>query len=196
MPHLYCYQALSTPRCIRVLELAPALSRAAPIRYKLTEVDLDRKPPARLMYEALSYVWGHPKGDRPTLCEGHQLLITMNCEEALRELRFRVKTRILWIDAICINQSDIPERNLQVAMMDSVYQQAAGVLVWLGPTEGINRSGFNLYLQTTYLEYLLWRLNNLGLFVRDGWWSRVPQLFLRRLSTYVFRFRTMLESKL
>ena len=40
--------------------------------------------------------------------------------------------RRLWIDAICINQNDVPERNAQLAIISQVYTQAVTVLVWLG----------------------------------------------------------------
>ncbi|KAI2631810.1 HET-domain-containing protein [Hypoxylon sp. NC1633] len=39
----------------------------------------------------------------------------------------------LWVDAVCINQNDIPEKNHQVAMMGSIYHEASSVLSWLGP---------------------------------------------------------------
>lgn len=41
----------------------------------------------------------------------------------------------MWVDAICINQQNIPERNHQVQMMDKIYERAVEVLVWLGPAE-------------------------------------------------------------
>ena len=37
-----------------------------------------------------------------------------------------------WIDAICINQDDIAERNAQVAIMSMIYTKSSGVFVWLG----------------------------------------------------------------
>jgi len=40
--------------------------------------------------------------------------------------------RYFWIDAVCINQSDLPERGSQVSMMDVIYRHATNVLVWLG----------------------------------------------------------------
>ncbi len=43
------------------------------------------------------------------------------------------RTFRLWIDAICINQKDTPERNAQVEMMAQIYQSAKSVFVWLGP---------------------------------------------------------------
>jgi hypothetical protein len=42
------------------------------------------------------------------------------------------ETRRLWIDAICINQASIEERNHQVGLMGKVYERAETVLVWLG----------------------------------------------------------------
>ena len=42
---------------------------------------------------------------------------------------------LIWVDAICINQEDIPERNVQVTMMDRVYERAKAVFVWLGEAD-------------------------------------------------------------
>ena len=38
----------------------------------------------------------------------------------------------MWIDAICINQSNVAERELKVGLMRDIYQQAEGVVIWLG----------------------------------------------------------------
>ncbi|KAE8316889.1 heterokaryon incompatibility protein-domain-containing protein [Aspergillus transmontanensis] len=38
----------------------------------------------------------------------------------------------MWIDSISINQTDIPERNSQVALMSRIYSEAMSVVVWLG----------------------------------------------------------------
>jgi len=42
----------------------------------------------------------------------------------------------MWIDAICINQNDISERNNQVRQMGAIYSQASQVVVWLGEETG------------------------------------------------------------
>lgn len=68
-----------------------------------------------------------PKGEGGTLCIGNNLNI------ALRHVRSPDKGRILWIDAICINQKDVEERNREVARMGEIYSKAARVLIWLGP---------------------------------------------------------------
>lgn len=51
---------------------------------------------------------------------------------ALYHLRHTTDVRILWIDAICINQYDITERNHQVAHMSRIYTNAQQVVIWLG----------------------------------------------------------------
>ena len=69
---------------------------------------------------------------RPEKNEDYSLEIKPNLAAALRELRDEISVRILWIDAICINQSNPEERNQQVPMMADIYGQASRVCVWLG----------------------------------------------------------------
>jgi hypothetical protein len=94
---------------------------------------MDHAPP----YEALSYAWGVPTTPEPyVVCHGAQLHVTENCVTALRRLRHRFfKRRLLWIDSICINQTNIPERNHQVTLMSKIYTQAKRVVVWLGESD-------------------------------------------------------------
>jgi len=60
------------------------------------------------------------------------LKITKNAHSALCRLRHPSTTRVLWIDAICINQEDIPERNAQVALMGEIYHRATRVVIDVG----------------------------------------------------------------
>jgi hypothetical protein len=41
--------------------------------------------------------------------------------------------RILWVDAICINQGDNTEKAGQIQYMAEIYSKASRVIVWLGP---------------------------------------------------------------
>ena len=66
------------------------------------------------------------------------LHVTENLAAALRHLRYTNKTRLLWIDALCINQGDVKERNLQVMRMGDIFSRAVNVCIWLG--EAANRS--------------------------------------------------------
>jgi hypothetical protein len=83
-------------------------------------------------YEALSYVWGDPDDTKEIKICGEPFYATLNLESALRHLRYRDRERIIWVDAICINQADHSERSHQVLQMDRIYQQAEEVVVWLG----------------------------------------------------------------
>jgi heterokaryon incompatibility protein (HET) len=90
-------------------------------------------------YYALSYVWGDAQITEEILVNGEKLPVTKNLAAFLRHSRGPQTTVPLWVDAICINQSDITERNSQVLLMGQIYRGAALVLSWLGP-EGDNSS--------------------------------------------------------
>ena len=132
----YQHHRLTSPRSIRVLNLLPSPDFKAPLEVGLNEISLDAILAPILPYEALSYVWGSPTGDRPLKCDGKLLLVTPNCESALRHLREAGRPRNLWIDVICIDQDSGPEstreRNAQVALMGEVYNKAICTLCWLG----------------------------------------------------------------
>lgn len=139
----YHHKPLLSPRSIRVMRLKPA-SFNAPLHCSLVEASLDSVDTGPYWYEALSYVWGAPRGDREIFIDDDSgnnqncksLQITSNCETALQYLRTTGKVRNLWVDAICIDQSSKPrsiqERNTQVAIMGEIYEISEAVLVWLG----------------------------------------------------------------
>lgn len=87
------------------------------------------------VYEALSYVWGDSSITRTILLEGREFQVTTNLYSALRRLRYPDYTRIIWIDAICINQSNLEERSQQVLLMKNIYEGAEEVLMWMGDSE-------------------------------------------------------------
>lgn len=129
---------LSSPRSIRLLTLLPSPSLTAALELTLTEASLDTiNLQGENSFEALSYVWGSPVGTLPVSCDSQQLLVTPNCESALRYLRLAGQNRLLWVDAVCIDQGSsthsVKERNTQVALMGEIYQKAARTLCWLGP---------------------------------------------------------------
>lgn len=91
---------------------------------------LDQKD--QLEFDALSYTWGNPTEIFTFICNGHKLHVHRNLHEALPYLAARSGSRPMWIDALCINQSDDDEKLVQVRRMDRIYQQASRVWVWLG----------------------------------------------------------------
>jgi len=95
-------------------------------------------------YSALSYTWGSPVQERFIDCDGLRLGVTLNLWKALRSLRQATDTRTFWIDAICINQKNIHERNSQVRLMKEIYQRAVEVVVWLGEDKQNSADGVSL----------------------------------------------------
>lgn len=87
-------------------------------------------------YEALSWCWGQEVKDRAIrIREGskyYRLAVTRDLTLALKYLRHPHKERILWIDALCINQANHEERNHQVQMMARIYSGATQACIWLG----------------------------------------------------------------
>ncbi|KAK4169730.1 hypothetical protein QBC43DRAFT_198160 [Cladorrhinum sp. PSN259] len=90
-------------------------------------VALESAPP----YEALSYAWGNEDPTVEILIDGRRFLIRPNLAYALAALR-TTEPRLLWVDALCINQDNVHERNHQVRLMGDIYRRATTVLVWLG----------------------------------------------------------------
>ncbi|KAI3584123.1 heterokaryon incompatibility protein-domain-containing protein [Fusarium oxysporum f. sp. albedinis] len=82
-------------------------------------------------WNAVSYVWGNQSPLCRITVDGLERRITQNVFRILWELRHPVEKMPLWIDALCINQDDNKEKNIQVAMMRQVYQNARSVIVWL-----------------------------------------------------------------
>ncbi|KAF7187006.1 Heterokaryon incompatibility protein 6, OR allele [Pseudocercospora fuligena] len=125
---LYGKLSLSSKRCsIRLLKLLPG-QNDDPIACKLVRSTLVGSPP----YDALSYTWGDASERRPIQVNDVEVLVTTNLELALRALRRPNCSRVLWVDALCINQHDITERSSQVREMGHIYGCAERVIIWLG----------------------------------------------------------------
>lgn len=87
-----------------------------------------------LKYDALSYEWKKDKGFTNITCGSSSLRVTCNLATALRALRRLASSRVLWADAICINQEDEKEKSKQIPLMRDIYSTARSVLIWLSPS--------------------------------------------------------------
>ncbi|KAF8856097.1 HET-domain-containing protein [Acephala macrosclerotiorum] len=117
---------------IRLVTLLPGLFQS-PIRVFIEVVPFTAGDPPS--FEALSYTWGSTE-DPVDIFVGSQrasLQVTGNLAEALPYLRYDRIPRTLWIDAICIDQSNVEERSRQVERMGDIYTLAEQVVIWLGP---------------------------------------------------------------
>ncbi|KAE9378346.1 hypothetical protein N431DRAFT_281357, partial [Stipitochalara longipes BDJ] len=99
---------------------------------ELTIVKLSSVP----SFEALSYQWDpifcSRKWTEKILVDGQPFTVNENLYTALQHLRLKDSERVIWIDAICINQSNDSEKEVQVNGMDDIYKAASSVVSWLG----------------------------------------------------------------
>ncbi|KAH9875470.1 hypothetical protein J1614_004962 [Plenodomus biglobosus] len=86
-------------------------------------------------YVALSYVWGDARDHLPINVNGSVFSAIRNLALALQYIRDTGEDVVLWVDAVCINQDDIDERNSQVQLMGILYAEAERVLIWLGEAD-------------------------------------------------------------
>ncbi|PYI05117.1 hypothetical protein BO78DRAFT_276464, partial [Aspergillus sclerotiicarbonarius CBS 121057] len=114
-------------RQIRIASILPG-RWSEDVSCKLEIVSLDDKP----SYEALSYTWGDLSDKVPIFLECSTFLVTKNLHMALRRLRHVGEERDIWVDALCINQSDKPEKTRQIQMMKDIYSDASEVQIYLG----------------------------------------------------------------
>lgn len=95
-------------------------------------------------YEALSYHWGSKEDQAIIVCNGHEMKVRQNLYDALVELRLPHAPRLLWCDALCINQENNEEKNQQVRHMNSIYESAHRVLIFLGAEADDIKGAFTL----------------------------------------------------
>lgn len=152
------HDTLNSPGLIRLIELLPG-GWEDDLRCNIHTIDLDTPP----TYDALSYSWGDDYQDDPSLptdwvssfvgrfesgqkflrCNDQIVLISTNLYNALRRLRDK-SIRYLWVDRICIDQSNIPERAEQVRLMRKIYSKARSVLIWLGEEDSHTIPAYNM----------------------------------------------------
>lgn len=123
------YDALDVERHeIRLLRILPAQETLNQIECVISPLSLHDDP----IYNALSYVWGDPNITITISVNGQPFPATKNLAAALHGLRAKGVDGLLWVDAICIDQSSIEEKNQQVPLMRDIYVKAQKTLVWLG----------------------------------------------------------------
>ncbi|KAI8665787.1 HET domain-containing protein [Fusarium keratoplasticum] len=122
------YTPLPTVSSIRVISLHAGRQDDV-LSATLDVLDLDNP---NIEYEAISYRWGPPAlSKQPIFLSGRFLHINNELKEILIRLRRRNCARVVWADALCINQADMLERRQQVSKMQRIYSQASRVIIYL-----------------------------------------------------------------
>ncbi|CAG8982897.1 hypothetical protein HYALB_00002914 [Hymenoscyphus albidus] len=157
--------------------------RAERLNCELAHFSLDDTAPR---YRALSYEWGIPSDKDPRIwINGMPHIIRKNLFCAMLELHSgqRGKTKYgtpywIWIDALCINQEDLLERNEQVSMMGRIYGSAESVIIWLGVAKDDSDIIMDI-LGENHDPQLMHRLSHeekkdaLSLWLQRPYWNRI-----------------------
>ncbi|KAH4812526.1 hypothetical protein HBI26_135130 [Parastagonospora nodorum] len=127
---LHVYEPLGRPDHIRLICLEPAFFPQEPLRFSFLSgnlIDFENQ------YEAVSYTWGEPLLIYPLHHkDGTQVMVTANLDRALRRYRLPATNRLLWADAVCINQKDDTEKATQIPLMVQIFRNASKVQAWVG----------------------------------------------------------------
>lgn len=133
VPTAALYEPLPSQSSIRLITLHPG-DFNDPIRCTLEVFELASIPP----YEAISYVWGDPTPRNRIRCNGRPYLIGNNVNDVIRNVRLKDEIRVIWIDALCINQANLGERSHQVLLMRDIYSKAKRTLICLDIKPSVN----------------------------------------------------------
>ena len=193
---MFKYRALDDVKAIRVVVLTKGGYGDA-IECRLVHTDRNA------VYEALSYEWGLPSDDDPTITlDNCAFKIRKNLWEAFVQLRLPDLDRSLWIDAICIDQANITERNHQVNSMKFTYSDAQRVIVWLGPAANSSDYAMDTLADTRQLRHRIAESTDsqyAGLLavLNRTYWRRVwiqQELYLAREAIFHCGSRAISES--
>ncbi|KAH9209961.1 heterokaryon incompatibility protein-domain-containing protein, partial [Leptodontidium sp. 2 PMI_412] len=125
----FTYTPLRSAQSTRLIKILPGEAISS-IKCRIFEINLHDLPISG--YTALSYCWGSASKTEPITLNQYPFRVTENLYAALQVLCGSHNTDLFWIDAICINQSDLEERSAQVQNMKKIYEQASRVVIWLG----------------------------------------------------------------
>ena len=123
------YSTLEQPRHIRLLQVSSD-ETSNRLLCKFTHTSLDN---LTFRYLAFSYCWGDPTPTDKVWCSEHRYLNINSSAAAMLRCIVRGKgTEHVWIDALCIDQSNLVEKGQQVRLMRDIYQSATRVNAWVG----------------------------------------------------------------
>lgn len=141
---------------------------------------------------ALSYTWGNDEPSHEIVINGKSFYIRDNLHQFLRQRRRQSNLKVrLWIDAVCIDQANVHERNHQVRQMLHIYRLAKYVLSWLG-SDHSKLATFMDFARTCSMSSLIdpriiARQNEIGesllAFCNNSYWTRlwiIPEILVAR----------------
>jgi hypothetical protein len=135
----FVYQPLKDPDGIRIdpdgvrlLRLLPQPTRSGfPVHCELLHANIASLP----NFIAVSHCWGRPKPEEmeEIIINGWSHKVSPSIHSLLLSKRSALRTVVVWIDSICINQKDDAEKSRQVGLhMRHIFESAAHTIGWLG----------------------------------------------------------------
>jgi hypothetical protein len=124
--HMYKYQSLARTKSIRLLQITKTVRRGVVL--EMVPVDLDVAP----SFRCVSYTWGDLPLDHAIVIDGQLIPISAVVRQLIANLASYEYRKLVWIDAVCINQNDAAEKSHQVQLMRDIFHKAESVLIWLG----------------------------------------------------------------
>jgi hypothetical protein len=114
---------------IRILHISSGSVFGSSASFNLRTITLTDK--RQSPFCALSYSQGTEDTTKNITVDGCKVAVTPNLFDALEEIR-RCGVESVWVDCICINQGHQHEKEQQVMIMETIYNQATTVYAWLG----------------------------------------------------------------
>jgi hypothetical protein len=146
-------------RTIRLLHVHSDtdLDKAVSCDLSVIDLDADHAP-----FATLSYVWTiDAEETRDTiLCGGQELSLTRNGHDALKHLREHLGPFTIWIDAICIDQTNHEEKSNQVRLMGNIYSKASIGYVWMGIGKNNSDRALDFIEHAGFQQHLRWDLES------------------------------------
>ena len=170
---------------IRVIQILPDLTTDGMIQCHITHTTTQAD------YSCLSYVWGPRFPGKVIVVNGKSFWVRQNLFDFLEQIRSMAKpTNRTWVDALCIDQANVSERNHQVQQMGDIYAKARCVYIWLGLLPSLSSVGHLLSpswwrnILSLDREYYRRRISRLDVFENEYWtraWITQELLLARQL---------------
>ena len=192
MAQVYEYRPLSREQKeTRVLKLLPSEIWDATLKGSLQTRTLEMTAQGIASFiaepfETVSYRWDNFTEISPdsmqkhVLVDGYHIDINDNLESFLRHRREPETVVSLWVDAICINQTDLTEKNGQIPLMGIIYNVSRATTIWLGPASHDSDRAMNMIHKlgsgSPYWKMpLLARdtLTAVKCLLNRSWWTRI-----------------------
>jgi len=142
---MYSYKPLAFGD-IRLLELSPGTGEM-PLQGAIRHTPLQSAG----QYSALSYVWGPALKSFDLQTPDGKVLLTTALHSALKRIRGKDASIVLWVDAVCINQAEDHEKIVQIRLLRNIFQDAKVVLAWIGDEKDNSNRAIEALIQVRTL---------------------------------------------